>query len=411
MTRHDVIILGAGIIGLSIAWQIARRSKLSVLVLERAPSLGAGSTGASSAVLRHRYSTDHMTTVARDGIALYRQWQAFTGLSDPAASFQHDGILWLPGDTEWAAREQQRLNALSIRAEVLNDRDLQTRFPALSPCVRTPDVETGEAHACEGGGQHLLEPDAGWMDPVLAAEDLRRACLHAGVTVQVNAEVTTVLTDGGRVSGVQLASGDCYAASTVVNAMGPWCLPLYRKLGLDIRWDIAPIRIQVLYLDRPEALTGHIPVTADIPGGIYFRTQNRGQQLIVSSVLESDERETVDDPDTLRRETDTEFEQRKLHMLHHRLPAMPYRGKVRGYCGLYTTNRDDVHPILGETELSGLWAANGFSGHGFKLAPQIGAMLASAITQTALSDDTTVPLSTYGINRQPINLPSKSVLA
>jgi glycine/D-amino acid oxidase-like deaminating enzyme len=152
-------------------------------------------------------------------------------------------------------------------------------------------------------------------------------------------------------------------------------------------------------------------VTADIASGIYFRTQNRGQQLVVGSVLEEDEREAVADPDDFLREIDADFERAKLHLLHHRFPAMPYRGRVRGYCGLYTVNREDVHPILGQTALPGFWVANGFSGHGFKLAPAIGSMLAQAITGDSLDSDTRLPVATYGIDRRPIELESLSVLA
>ncbi len=85
MATYDVIIVGGGIIGLSTAWQIARRSSLKVAVLEKGAGVGEGSTGASSAVCRHRYSSDAMVTLARDGISAYRHWAQFAGLADPAA--------------------------------------------------------------------------------------------------------------------------------------------------------------------------------------------------------------------------------------------------------------------------------------------------------------------------------------
>jgi glycine/D-amino acid oxidase-like deaminating enzyme len=166
-----------------------------------------------------------------------------------------------------------------------------------------------------------------------------------------------------------------------------------------------------MYRDRPEALEGHIPVTADMAGGIYFRTQNNGQQLVIGSVREDDEREAVADPDDFRTQTDDDFEVLNLHVLHHRLPALPYSGRVRGYCGLYTTNREDVHPILGPTEIDGYWVANGFSGHGFKLAPAIGSMLATALTGETRDFDTDVPLSFLAVDRRPIGVASKNVLA
>jgi glycine/D-amino acid oxidase-like deaminating enzyme len=412
MKHHDVIIIGAGIIGLSIGWQLARRSKLSILVLEKGAGLGEGSTGASSAVCRHRYSLDTMVELARDGIDLYRDWQNFTGLSEPRAGFHNDGVLWLAGtDTEWAGREQQRMGQFDVRCEVLDDAELCRRFPGYNPCILAPDLETGEPHDCLGGGRHLLELDGGYMDPALAAEDLREACVAAGVEIRLRSQVSDIVTGGGRVEGVSLSSGESLATPLVVNAAGPWCRELYDAAGVKLGWDLAPIRVQIVYLDRPPELEGHIPVTADIGSGIYFRTQNRGQQLVLGSVLEEDEREEVSRPDDFLREIDSDFEVRKLHLLQHRLPGLAAHGKVRGYCGLYTMNRDDVHPILGESALPGFWVANGFSGHGFKLAPAIGALMAQAVTGATIEGDTAVPIDTYSINRDPIKLETLNVLA
>lgn len=412
MKRYDVVIVGAGIIGLSTAWQLARRSNLSIAVIEKGAGLGEGSTGASSAVCRHRYSSDAMIELARDGISWYLNWDAFTGLSAPRAVFQPEGVLWMPGgDVSWAPRESERLQSFGIRAEVLDDAALREAFPALSTCTLPPDLETGEPHDCSGGGRHMLELDAGYIDPVLAAEDLRACCRSAGVDFIMRSRVVGVDTAGGRVAGVTLENGTKLPTPNVVNAAGPWCRELFAAAGLEVGWSLVPTRIQIVYLDRPPALRGHIPVTADIAGGIYFRTQNRGQQLLVGSILEEDEREAVDDPECFQREIDSDFEMTKLHLLQHRLPDLSYLGKVRGYCGLYTTNLEDVHPILGETELRGFWAANGFSGHGFKLAPAIGGLLASAITGQAAEGDSSVPMATFSIDREPIPITSRSVMA
>lgn len=410
-SHSDVIIIGAGIIGLSIAWQLRRRSDLSIQILERAPGLGHGSTGASSAVLRHRYSHESMLTLARDGIACYRNWSAFTGLAQPTAQFNNDGVLWLGANADWAISEARRLSMAGVRATAMTADELAHRFPNLSACSLCPDTETGASHACNHAAHGLFEADSGWIDPMLAAEDLRLACQRSGIHFRPNSEVKTLTQDGGRISGVVTASGEHIYAPIVINAAGPWCMPLYSALGLDIGWDIKPVRIQVLYLDVPREITQGLPVTADLVGGIYFRRQNQGQQLIVSSVLEQDEREIVDRPADLVRHVDDDFTQTKLHVLHHRLPGLPYRGAVKGYCGLYSTNRVDVHPVLGETAVQGLWAANGFSGHGFKLAPMIGALVARDITGTGMHDDSDVPLSTFGLHRSPFKLDDKSVLA
>jgi glycine/D-amino acid oxidase-like deaminating enzyme len=411
-SSFDLVIVGAGIIGLSVAWQTARRSRLRIAVLDKGAGVGEGSTGASSAVCRFRYSLDEVVNLARDGIAAYQHWQAFTGLRDPRAHYQGVGVLWLPGtDDTWAVQQHRRMASLAIRTEVLDADDLRRRFPAINTCGLAPDLASGAPHDCIDGGRAFYEVDGGYMDPVSAAQDLVESCRGAGVDVRFNSAVSSVLEKSGRVTGVGLSDGSALSAPIVLNAAGPWCRALYSAAGIDIDWNLQPVRIQVLHRDRPGGLRGHIPATVDMTGGIYFRTQNRGQQLIVSSVLEEDERETVEDPDNFSRVPDTEFESHKLHLLHHRLPDLPYRGKVTGYCGLYTMNRDDVHPILGPTDIDGFWVANGFSGHGFKLAPAIGSMLAQALTGEGSDFDTAVPLSFLSVGREPIVLDSKSVLA
>ena len=412
MQNYDVVIAGAGIIGLSIAWQLARRSDLRVLVLEKGGGVGGGWTGASSAVCRCRSSLDDVVRLARDGINAYRHWNTFTGLADPRACLNEDGVLWLPGsDTRWADREHARMAALGIATAVLDDAQLAEQFPAINPCILGPDFETGESHACTAGGRHFLELDGGWVDPVSAAQDLVDACRRHGVDVRFRTLLEGVDVVGRKVTAVRTADGTAHHTPLLINAAGPWCRNLYAEAGVSLAWDLAPIRIQVLHRDRPPEIEGEVPVTVDMEGGIYFRTQNRGQQLLVGSVLEADEREEIDDPDRLPDTVDDDFQMLKMHALHHRLPALPYRGRIMGYCGLYTVNRDDVHPVLGPTRLDGFWVANGFSGHGFKLAPAIGSMVAQAITGVRAEFDTDVPLDFLGIDRDPIVLDAKSVLA
>jgi glycine/D-amino acid oxidase-like deaminating enzyme len=413
MMKHcDVAIVGAGIIGLSIAWQLARRSNLRIAVVEKGAAVGEGSTGASSAICRVRYSIDETLVLARDGISAYRHWAAFTRLRKPAADFHEDGVLWMPGsDREWADREVRRMQGFGVAAEVLEDDDVAERFPALSTCTLPPDLETGEAHDCVGGSRNLFEIEGGHVDPVAAARDLVEACRNAGVEVRFRRRVTGIGVAGGRVASVSFDDGSGLATPLLINAAGPWCNELLRIGGLELPWSLVPTRIQVMYRERPSALEGHIPVTADLAGGIYFRTQNNGQQLVIGSVREEDEREAVEDPDDFGTETDHDFEVLNLHALHHRLPALPASGRVRGYCGLYTTNLQDVHPVLGPTQLDGFWVANGFSGHGFKLAPAIGSMLAQALTGERRDFDTDVPLSFLAADRDPIDITSKNVLA
>jgi glycine/D-amino acid oxidase-like deaminating enzyme len=101
----------------------------------------------------------------------------------------------------------------------------------------------------------------------------------------------------------------------------------------------------------------------------------------------------------------------KLAAFHHRIPALAARGDFSGIAGLYTINREDVHPIVGPTEVDGFWMANGFSGHGFKLAPAVGSMVAQAFSGRNSEFDTDVPIDFFSIDRDPIDVAVKGVLA
>ncbi|MCZ6618198.1 MAG: FAD-dependent oxidoreductase [Gammaproteobacteria bacterium] len=408
----DVVVVGAGIIGLSIAYQLARRSRLKILVLEKGKTPAEGSTGASSSILRRRYSFDEMVQLAGDGISCYRDWPEFTGLARPRAEYQGVGVLWMPGeDTAWADNEQLRLSSLGVATAVLDDAELTDRFPSLGTCLFAPDTVTGVTHACRGGGRHLLELDGGYIDPVAAVEDLLEACRRESVEVRFGVRVTTVLTNNQGVTGISTDDGDEVPAGWVVNAAGPWCNRLLAQMDMEFPWTLDPTRIQVLYVDRPVEVQLPIPVCVDFCSGIYFRPQNLGAQIVLGSTLLEDEQEVVADPDSFERNADTDFERARLHALHHRFPTWPYRGKVSSYCGLYTVNREDFHPLVGATTMPGFVVANGFSGHGFKLAPAVGSLIAQLITDISIGYDTRVPAGFLGVDRKPLALASKSVLA
>ncbi len=410
--RADIVIVGAGIAGLCSAYQIARRSTARIVVLEKGRGPGEGSTGASSAVCRYRYSHPDTIRLAIDGIHAYRHWAEFLDLPEPQARFHNHGVLWLSdGRLDWPGEEVTRMAGFGVRTQVLTDEDLAARFPALNPCIQSLDFETGAPHPCEGGGLHFFEPDAGFMDPVDTLQDLVRACRARGVDVRFSSAVTGFAKTGDAITGVRVADGTQIACAQVVCAAGPWCHDIFRLAGLLCPWPLKPVRIQMIHLDRPESVAGPLPVAVDLVTGIYFRTQNRGQQLILGSVLEEDEREVIEDPDALPATVDDEFARAKLHALEHRLRGFDYGARMRSYCGLYTVNMTDVHPLVGPTPIDGLLVANGFSGHGFKLGPAIGSLIAQCITGGRLDFDTDVGLDFLAFDRSPIDVAQKSVLA
>lgn len=346
------------------------------------------------------------------GIHVYHQWADFVQLPDPLAHFHHVGMVWLgDGRNDWPGQEAQRLGALGVRAEVLDDAQLQARFPAINPCVDAPDGDAETVHVCRGGGPHLFELDAGFMDPVDVLHDLIRGVRAKGVEVRFGTEMVGIETSGGHVSGVRLGDGSVISCSHVVSASGPWCQKLFREVGLQCSWELDPTRIQMVHIDRPETVPGELPVVCDQAGGIYFRPQNRGQQIILGSVLASNELESVKNPDDYATYADDDFVRTKLFYLEHRLRGLRDIHRPRGYSGLYTINRADYHPVVGPTPIAGFYVANGCSGHSFKLAPALGSLVAQMHAGKADRFDTDVDPAFLAFDREPIKLESHNVLA
>jgi len=413
----DIVIIGGGIIGLSIAHQISRRDPRRIVVLEKALNVGEGSTGASCAILRQRYTHPEAIMVARDGLRAHRNWPRYTGLTEPRARFHHTGVLWMMAETP-AKIEGSRdvMSGLGIGVEVLTAAEVRKRFPALSTCNRPFDLTGATEHECEDHESFLFEIESGFFDPVSAAQDLLEAVRAAGVDVRLRTKVTGIRTAGGRVTGVDLGDGTGIDAPVVVNAAGAWAPRVAAMAGFDYKthgWTIRPIRAQVIYREWPrDVVPGPLPVVADSSGGIYFRPEAGGQQILVGSIREEDEQEIVEDPDVFNGNIDAAFRDVKIHALHHRIPSLPYRGHITGVAGLYTMNVEDVHSVIGPTSLEGFIVANGCSGHGFKESPSVGSMVARHLTGAAPDEwDTEAPMEFFSIERSPIVLTEKAVLA
>lgn len=410
----DAVIIGAGIVGLSIAHQISRRDRRRIVILEKAPNVAEGSTGASSAILRQRYTHTEAIVVARDGLRCHRNWAAYTGLEEPRARFHHSGVLWMMNETrEQVERDRDRMISLGIDAARFDADAVRANFPALSTCNAPFDLTGESEHECVEHDSFLYEADSGFFDPVSAAQDLREAVRRAGVDIRFNTEVSGIRTTGGRVEGVDLADGTSIDAPVVVNAAGPWASQVADMAGLEWKWTIRPIRAQVIYREWPRGIVpGPLPVLGDSSSGIYLRPEASGQQILVGSVLHEDEQEVVEDPDSFNNNLDASFRDTKIHALHHRIPSLPHRGQITGVAGMYTMNVEDVHPIVGPTAIEGFIVANGFSGHGFKESPAVGSMIARHLT-AAPADvwDTEAPMEFFSIDRDPIELADTTVLA
>ena len=269
------------------------------------------------------------------------------------------------------------------------------------------------------------------MDSSACLRDMFSACEREGVQIRFNSPAVLVRgqTEDGRpsercLSGVAVGEAHDHLLSSgvTINCCGPWFDKLNQTgpAGIATSTQMLPTRIQVGHKELPdnENFLG-LPFVADCYGasGIYFMPRRGNRQLVFGSVDHRFESEIVD-PDDFNTALDPEVKVDYLSCLMHRLPTLPASGQVQGFSHMYTVNQDDVHPVIGAAPgMDNYFLVNGFSGHGFKLAPAVGSLVQqqilgeiSASSNKALGD-TSIPLDFMSSTRSPLTMEVKTHFA
>ncbi|HVS63839.1 MAG TPA: FAD-dependent oxidoreductase [Thermoanaerobaculia bacterium] len=373
--ERDAIVVGGGIMGTSVAYRLAGRGRRVLLVERRL--IGDGPTGESSAILRTHYSNELTTRMARFGLEFYRDFETHTG-SD--CGFHAPGFLLLApaSDREAVARNCALQRRLGIASEVLDAAAIVLRMPGLR-------VDEDVVAA--------WEPDSGYADPYLAVTGLARAARERGAEILQDTAVTGIRLDGdGRVAGVETTRGG-FDAPWVVNATGAWGRRTARLAGVEA--PINACRVQVAVYRRPAPATAQPkqtagaplqhPIVADFRTACYFRPEV-GDKTI-AGLIDPAEAEAIVDPDDYPKKPDFPFYAELGEKLSRTFPAMESAESAGGYASLYAIT-PDWHPIIDEVpEGSGHVLCSGFSGHGFKLAPAVGVMVADMVAPGRATSD------------------------
>lgn len=354
---YDALIIGGGIMGCSTALQLARAG-LSVAVLEKG-SLGSGSTGKSSAIIRQHYSND---TTARMALESLRVFQNFDELVGGESGFTRTGFLVLTpaSDVQGLRANVEMQQSLGIGTELLDRDQLAERWPILA----THDLVAA-----------AYEPESGYADPNLTLNGYARALRDAGGSLRLNTEVTGIdIGAGGTVRGVTTTQGKM-TAPIVVNCAGPWGAQVARQAGIGI--PVNSCRVQVAFLRRPAGHESNHPVVADFVEGVYWRDETGALTLV--GLIDPGEADAIVDPDHYREALDADFLLLAGEKVVRRYPALERSKAAGGYAALYAIT-PDWHPIIDEAiPGSGFYLCTGFSGHGFKLGPAVGRMTADLI--------------------------------
>lgn len=356
METADVVVVGAGITGCSVGYQLARRRAGRVVVLDRA-TVASGPTGRSSGIVRQHYTVEPLAAMARDSLRVFEGFEATIGGS---AGFVQTGVVFAAAaDAADELRETVAMHQrLGIKVDLLAGEDL----PQLDPLVDPVGL------ACAA-----YEPDGGHADPALAASSFAEAARREGVVVRQRTPVTALRSEGDALH-VTTRDGDI-AAGAVVVAAGPWSVALAASVGAEL--PIVPSRHPVVLMQRPPTWRHETPVWADLAGATYFKPEGRTSMLVGS--LDARAAEARADPDAYREVPDHDEIAAAADAIARRFPVM-HDGAVRGgWAGIYDVTPDWM-PVLDRLPAAGrLFCAAGFSGHGFKLAPAVGVIMSGLV--------------------------------
>ena len=361
--RHDVVIIGGGVYGASIAYHLSARRVDCALVEMR--GLASGPTGRSSAVVRVHYSMPELAELAIRGLEFFSNARDTLGTGD--VGFVRVGVLYGIG-TDLAA-------AFAASGSVLRDRG----FPIET---LTPDEMRSivPGFNLDGIAIGLWEPRSGYADPAGTTAALAERARELGATVRVNSRVVELAVQGGRVAGVTMADGTRIAADTVVVAAGPWTKRLVAQVGFEL--PLASERHAVSVLDAGGSALTVVPcVWSDLPRDYYARPDGDDNVLVAQQSGGT----TVADPDVYEGGVSLAETEAVMLRAAPRIPGLESLGIRGGWASLYDVSPDRLHIIDEIPGVDGLYCVAGTSGTGFKLAPAIGEEVARMVT-TGTSD-------------------------
>jgi sarcosine oxidase subunit beta len=377
----DAIVIGGGVIGLSIAFQLAKQRLGNVVVVER-NYVCSGTTGQSGAIIRQHYSNDFTASMARDSLNIFRNWRDEVGGD---VHFEQTGVLILTGAEYEPAFEQNVAlhQSLGIDSRQIDLAELQEIEPRIST--------DGLSSAC-------WEATAGIVDPVATVHALAMAFQREGGILREQTEVSEILRDGDHVAGVRLSDGAEIAAPVVVNAGNLWGARLL--MGFPYELPLFASRHPMAWLRRPDDFGPSHPVVLDLQTMGYLIP--RGGATLSGSLLTHAHDQPVD-PDGYEKGVSNEEIRRFFASAAGRVPALGRSVVQGGWAGIYDESPDS-HPVLDELPgVEGLFLALGFSGHGFKLSPMVGRWMANMIAGGRVAAPELWPFrATRWIENEPI---------
>ncbi len=357
----EVVIIGGGIVGSSIAYHLTEAGCTEVLIIEREEQQGMGSTAKSMGGVRAQFATDINIRMSMYSIDLFSKFEEVTGHT---AGYTPNGYLFVA--TSDAHLDHLKANLARQRACGLTKAEMVTREDIVStvPQLVADDVVGG--NFC---------PTDGFVDPYSVMTGFSKRARERGAKLWLETAVTGVDIRQGHVAGVETSRG-YVSTRSVVNAAGPWAAAVARLAGVEI--PVEPLRRQIVKTEPFPQLSARLPMVIDMSTGFHFRPE--GASFLLA----------WPDPDQtygFRTDFDYGFIEKILTRAVSRVPAFADAevNPRRCWAGMYEMTPDH-HAIIGRApEVQGLFLANGFSGHGVMHSPATGKIVSELILTGASS--------------------------
>jgi sarcosine oxidase, subunit beta len=363
----DVVIIGGGIIGLSIAYYLVLKKAGKIVLFEKG-QLGEGSTSRCVGGIRTQFSTEINIRFSLESLKVFEQFKEEFGINP---EFKRIGYLFLAttdGEMKIFKENVKLQKKFNIPVELLSPGEISTRWPYL----KMDDILGGTFCSWDGYG-----------GPSEVLSGFTIGAKRAGVKIYEGIEVLGISSAKGKIYSVKTKSEEIFT-SLVINAGGPYAASIGEMVGIKI--PIKPLRRQI-FITAPFHLTDHpIPLTIDFHRGWYFRQEGDG--LLLSGPLDLEP--------SFNLNIDYEAMAEASENAMYRVPVLEKARIARGWAGLYEISPDH-HAILGKVpEAGGFILANGFSGHGFQHSPAVGKVISELIID---GKTTTIDISSLSIER------------
>lgn len=352
--RFGVVIIGAGIIGTSIAWHLARAGRKDVAVLEKEATAGLGSTSKAAGGIRVQFSSPVNVELSRLSIERFEKFEQEMGV---AAPFTQAGYLWMastPEQMQLFEKNAALQRSRGLKIDVLD----RAGVAAKAPYVRSDDLLGGVFHARDG-----------YASPADFVAGYEKRARDLGVKFFYGEEVT------GREGRTVKTKSGSFAAEHVVIAAGAWSGRLGGLFGLEI--PVKPVRRQCFVTEPMPEFPHPIPMTIDYTTGVYMHSESGG--LLIGKA-------DKEEPPGFNENADYGFLEKVAELAMDRVPALENARIRTGWGGLYEVTPDN-HPLIGAAGEPGWWLACGFSGHGVMHAPATGMLVAELLTTGKTSID------------------------